>query len=174
MDTDTDMDIGVGMDGICGRTCAVSTCASFDRGDSGPDRGCPHELADGERDGGERGETGNAFMSGTSACVVEGVGGGGGGVGVSRCVNGLRGRGKWWSIFQGRCGDEGRAKTPSRTNVGDGGAVWFDRRLRSSDGLGPASVVRGTRGFVSFEHSMAVLGKDGRRAPFESEVVDAP
>lgn len=67
----------------------------------------------------------------------------------------------------------GRAKTPSSTRVGDGGATRLERRFKSSDGLGPfTSVARGARGFGSLEHGTAVHGLDVNPVLFEGGVVD--
>lgn len=150
----------------------MSTCASFDRGDSGPD--CARDE-DGECGGGEQGAMASAFTLGASASVSEGVGGGGGG---GRRDDGLRGRGKRLRVCRGE-GDEdedaswvgapGRAKTPSSTSVGGGDATRLDRRLKSG---AFASIMREAPGFVCLEYGMAVLDMDARRVWFDSEVVD--
>ena len=136
----------------------VRTCASFDRGDSGPD--CPRDEVGDAKDG-----RGGEAMAGALDKLKRG-----------RRDIGFRGRGKPLSVLRGEGDDDGdgcgRAKTPSNTNVGDGDAARFDSRLKSSVGLGNfASVAGGAPDFVSIEENMVVLGEDAGLV-FESEMVD--
>lgn len=141
----------------------MRTCASFDRGDSRPDRPWDGKVRDVER-----GWDGEAIPSALDMSER------------GRRDVGFRGRGKPLSVLRDEDNDDGdddgargRAKTPSSTNVGDGDATRLDSRLKRRAGLGGfASVARGAPDSVIFEYDMAVLDKDARLVLFESETVD--